>query len=102
MTWKPRDRTKQENLVGEILTSLGVRYNSQVQTGPYTLDFVCYDNMVVIEADGIYGHLKKQDEKRDKYLLESGFSDVWHIRETTKSGIRKILEQKFKEEQCRE
>ena len=50
----PRDYTKQEELIAEELSTLGLRYDQQVDVYPYTVDFFVSDVGLIIEADGIY------------------------------------------------
>ena len=64
----PRDYTKQEQLIAEELSECGLRYEQQVDVHPYTVDFFVSEIGLIIEADGIYGHLRKRDTKRDSDL----------------------------------
>ena len=70
MNLPPRDFTKQENLIAECLDEFGIRYEQQLEFFPYIVDFFVAELEMVIEADGIYGHLQKKDKKRDEYLLK--------------------------------
>ena len=45
----------------------------------------------MIEADGVYGHLRKADRKRDSELMSLGVKDIFHIRDTTKPKILDTL-----------
>ena len=45
----------------------------------------------MIEADGVYGHLRKADRKRDSELMSFGVKDIFHIRDTTKPQILDTL-----------
>jgi len=83
----PRDFTVQENYVAEILTELGLRYEQQYSIGSRTVDFYLPEMNSVIEADGVYGHLRKADRQRDAELMSLGVKDIFHIRNTTKSTI---------------
>ena len=58
---KPTDYTKQENIIAECLSTFGMRYDQQYDFYPYTVDFFIADIRMVIEADGVYGHLRKRD-----------------------------------------
>ena len=47
---------------------------------------------MVIEADGIYGHQRKRDIKRDKYLQTlPGVEYIVRVKENTKQGIEELL-----------
>ena len=49
----------------------------------YTADFYIPEIQMVIEADGIYGHLKKRDVKRDADIMRIyGVENILHIKET--------------------
>jgi len=90
--FKPRDYTAQENIIAKCLSEFGIRYEQQYECYPYTVDFLIADIQMVIEADGVYGHLRKRDIKRDKELINTdGIKYVLHIQETTKEEIKKIL-----------
>ena len=65
MRFLPRDYTIQENLIAEELSTLGLRYDQQVEVYPYTVDFFVPELGMIIEADGVYGHLRKRDVQRD-------------------------------------
>lgn len=88
---KPRDFTVQENNIAEILSDLGLRYEQQYSIGSRTVDFYLHEMNSVIEADGVYGHLRKADRKRDAELLSLGICDIYHIRDVTKPNIRTTL-----------
>jgi len=88
----PRDFTKQENIIAECLSDLGLRYTEQYEIYPYTADFYIPELRMIIEADGTYGHFKKRDLKRDAKLQE--YNDVeyiLHIKEDTRKAIKEIL-----------
>ena len=88
----PRDYTKQENLIADQLSELGLRYDQQVPINQYTADFFVPELGLVIEADGIYGHLRKRDAFRDSEIMRVfGIENVLHIREDTKEGVRETL-----------
>ena len=66
----PSDFTKQEKIIAEVLSDYGLRYKEQENIGKYYADFFVPELNTVIEADGIYGHLKKADAKRDKEIID--------------------------------
>jgi very-short-patch-repair endonuclease len=64
----------------------------QASFPPYTVDFLIPELNMVIEADGIYGHLLTKDRIRDRKLIESGeILIVLNCKETTKSKIKDFL-----------
>lgn len=83
----PRDYTQQEKLVEQCLQVTGLRYDNQVEFGKYTVDFYIDEIKTVVEADGVYGHLRKRDRKRDNELYESGVKHIIHIKEKTHQRI---------------
>ena len=89
---RPKDYTRQENIIAECLSEFGIRYEQQYLFDPYIVDFWISDIKTVIEADGIYGHLRKRDVKRDQDLVNFGdIQYILHIKETTKKEIKEIL-----------
>ena len=88
---KPRDFTVQENHIAEILSDLGLRYEQQYSIGSRTVDFYLHEMNSGIEADGVYGHLRKADRKRDSELVSLGISNIYHIRDLTKPDILETL-----------
>ena len=71
MNLLPKDYTKQEDLIALALDDLGMRYDQQYIIRPYTLDFYLPEIKMCIEADGIYGHSRKRDVKRDLALIQT-------------------------------
>ena len=62
-------------------------YQYQMDIGQYTVDFYLPELEVIVEADGVFGHLKKRDKQRDSMLAAMGYQKVWHLKETTISGL---------------
>ena len=97
MRYLPKDSTTQEQLIADELSELGLRYDQQVDVYPYTVDFFVPELGLVIEADGIYGHLRKRDIKRDGDLMRIfGIENVLHIKDSTKEGVKDTLCQVLK------
>jgi very-short-patch-repair endonuclease len=71
MNLLPKDYTKQEDLIALALDEFGIRYDQQYMIRPYTLDFYLPEIKMCIEADGIYGHSRKRDVKRDLALIQT-------------------------------
>ena len=69
MNLPPRDFTEQELLIAQCLGDFGLRYDEQVYYHPYTVDFYIPEIKMVVEADGVYGHFKQRDVKRDMELM---------------------------------
>ena len=92
MNLPPRDFTKQENIIAECLSDLGLRYTEQYDLYPYTVDFYIPELNMVVEADGTYGHLKKRDLKRDVNLYKYDEVEyILHIKENTAKDIKEFL-----------
>mgnify|MGYP003651962337 FL=1 len=92
MNLPPKDYTKQENIIADCLSEIGLRYVEQYDFFPYTVDFFVPELNMVIEADGVMGHLKKRDAKRDMFLsTHHEVEYVLHINETTKKRIKDTL-----------
>ena len=88
----PRDYTKQENLIADVLSELGLRYDQQVPVNQYMLDFFVPEIGLVIEADGVYGHLRNRDMRRDSEIMRVfGVSNILHIKDNTKKGVQDTL-----------
>ena len=88
----PRDYTKQENVIAQVLSELGLRYDTQVSVSKYVADFFVPELGMIIEADGVYGHLKKRDIRRDADLMRIyGIKNILHIKENSKTGVRDTL-----------
>lgn len=92
MNIHPTDYTKQENIIAECLSELGFRFEQQTHFGNYQVDFWIPELCLVIEADGVYGHFKKRDLIRDRFLLgEPEIDNVFHIKVQTKTEIQEEL-----------
>ena len=97
MRYLPKDYTTQEQLIADELSELGLRYDQQVDVYPYTIDFFVPELGLVIEADGIYWHLRKRDIKRDGDLMRIlGIESILHIKDSTKEGVKDTLCQVLK------
>ncbi len=58
-------RSSLELVTGNLLDSMGIRYQEQVAIGPYVLDFILPDHGVVIEVQGEYWHARPKAERAD-------------------------------------
>ena len=96
MNLPPRDYTDQENLIADCLSKFGMRYDQQVYYHPYIVDFYIPEIKMVVEADGVYGHLGKRDRKRDgDLLLMDDIEYIIHIKETTLEKIKAKLKKRI-------
>ena len=90
----PKDFTKQEKIIADCLSKLGLRFTEQFNILTYTVDFWVAELSMVIEADGPIGHLRKADAKRDAALLsnfEVGIDHILHITGITHEAIMEEL-----------
>ena len=51
----------------------GVRFRRQEPVGSYIADFLSYDLMLIIEADGEHHIGSQHDLRRDEFLMARGF-----------------------------
>ena len=92
MNIRPTEYTKQENIIAACLSELGFRFEQQTQFGSYQVDFWIPELKLVIEADGVYGHLKKRDIRRDTFLMnEPEIENIFHIKVQTKFNIQEEI-----------
>ena len=92
MNLPPKDFTPQEHIIGKVLDDFGIRYDQGNFFMRYVVDFWIPDIGMVIEADGIYGHLKKRDVQRDMVLMQHpSIKYVLHVKETTYNTIKETL-----------
>ena len=88
----PRDYTKQEMVIADVLSDMGFRYDTQVHISKYIADFFIPELGMIVEADGVYGHLKKRDVRRDADLMRIyGVENILHIKENSKTGVQDTL-----------
>jgi very-short-patch-repair endonuclease len=72
----------------------GVKFRRQVSIGPYIADFVCYDERLVIEADGGQHNESKTDNLRDAWFAANGFRVLRFLeqRDSEKCGRRRCCD----------
>ena len=70
--------TKEQLLVSKWLTEIGLEHSLEEEFSPYWADIYIHDIRLAIELDGAF-HLKKQDAKRDAYLLEEYKVSTWRV-----------------------
>ena len=96
MNLRPKDYTAQEIHIQHLLDDFGLRCETQYSFIQYIVDFWVKEIGLVIEADGVYGHLSKRDEERDKdLLLMEDIEYIIHIKETTLGKIKEALWQEL-------
>lgn len=92
MNLPPKDNTPQEKIIEKILDEFGLRYDAQHFLVQYIVDFWIPEINMIIEADGIYGHYKKRDVKRDMDLMALPMVEhILHIKEITYESIKETL-----------
>ena len=93
----PKDFTNQENILADILSELGIRYERQYQVGKYILDFFLPEpEQICIEADGpTLNHYGKKAKKRDQDLLDMGVLKVIHLKSQTRQRLKDELLEKL-------
>ena len=75
------------------MSKLGLRFTEQFNISKYTVDFWIPELSMVIEADGMMGHLRKADAKRDAELLEDTEVEVEHILHISSTSHEPIMEE---------
>ena len=61
----------------------GLKFRRQEPTGPYIVDYVCYEARLIVEVDGGQhaGQTADQDQRRDAWLAGQGFRVLrfWNV-----------------------
>jgi len=70
--------TKEQLLVSKWLTEVGLEHSLEEAFSPYWADVYIHDIKLAIELDGAF-HLKKQDAKRDAYILKEHKVSTWRV-----------------------
>ncbi|MES5096730.1 DUF559 domain-containing protein [Agrobacterium sp. BA1120] len=71
-----KNATLAENMLWQALRDgklEGFKFRRQVPLHNVIVDFVCFENKLIIEVDGSQHAESKADEKRDAFLRENGF-----------------------------
>ena len=77
----PWANTRIEIIMQELLTELGIEFETQKRFGRYQVDIYIPSCQLVIECDGEYWHRFENPRKRsrrDSYIRRQGFS-LWHF-----------------------
>ena len=96
-----KDSTDTEKLLWRYLRAKqisGLKFRRQEPIGKYIVDFVCFENRVLIECDGGQHMLQKdKDDQRDRWFIKQGFRVLrfWdnEILQQTKDVLKKIYEE---------
>ena len=92
MNLPPKDFTPQENAIATVLDEFGLRYDTQHFFVQYIADFWVPEIGMIIEADGVYGHLQKRDKLRDLDLMQYPSVEwILHIVSKTKQDIEEEI-----------
>ena len=51
----------------------GLKFKRQMQLGPYIVDFVCFDEKLIVEVDGSQHAESQKDVQRDAYFVKAGY-----------------------------
>ena len=73
------DATKAENMLWQALRNRqleGMKFKRQVPLDGYILDFVCFDERLIIEVDGGQHSDSTADMRRDGYFESQGFRTI--------------------------
>jgi very-short-patch-repair endonuclease len=54
----------------------GVKFKRQAPIGPYVVDFICFEDKLIIEVDGGQHSENEADRRRDKWLRSEGYRVV--------------------------
>ena len=67
--------TEAEKHLWQALRSkgLGAKFRRQAIIGPYIVDFVCFENRLVVEVDGGQHCLNQNDSVRDEWFSKQNF-----------------------------
>lgn len=72
----------------------GYKFRHQSPIGPYVVDFVCFEKMLVIEVDGGQHQVQKAyDEKRTHYLEKQGFQVLRYWNHQVLTELDVVLEE---------
>ena len=92
-----RNQTAAERVVWGMLRAGrldGLKFKRQIQLGPYIVDFVCFDEKLIVEVDGSQHAESESDARRDAYFTEAGYRTlrVWNRDAmTNREGLAKAI-----------
>jgi very-short-patch-repair endonuclease len=71
----------------------GYKFRRQHPIGPYIVDFICIESMLIIEVDGgQHDESKCYDFKRDKWLEKKGFRVLRFWNNEVLTSIENVIE----------
>jgi very-short-patch-repair endonuclease len=70
----------------------GLKFRRQQPIDHYIVDFVCFENRLIIEIDGGQHAENEKDLERDKYLAENGFKVLRFWNNEVFTNIEGVLE----------
>ncbi len=71
----------------------GAKFRRQQPVGSYIVDFVCFENQIIIEVDGGQHTIEKdKDNERDGWLKEQGFKVLRFWNNEVLINIEGVLE----------
>ena len=71
---------------------LGVKFRRQQPVGRYIVDFICFEEQIIIEVDGGQHSQNKEDEIRDKWFMAKGFKVLRFWNNDVLRNIRGVVE----------
>ncbi|OHD63503.1 MAG: hypothetical protein A2176_11380 [Spirochaetes bacterium RBG_13_51_14] len=94
-----KNQTKEERKLWRYLKSKqiqGLKFRRQQPIGSYIVDFVCFENKLVVELDGSQ-HIedKENDIGRDNWLKSQGFSIIRFWNNEVMNNIDGVLAEIF-------
>ena len=69
----------------------GLKFRRQQAIDNYIVDFVCFENRLVIEIDGGQ-HSEEKDKERDSYLKKQGFRVIRFWNNEVLNNVQGVLE----------
>jgi len=75
----------------------GLKFRRQAQIGNYIVDFVCFENKLVIEVDGGQHASKLNDKERERWLKKRGFKVIRFWNNDVLKDIESVLRSVWEE-----
>jgi len=59
----------------------GLKFRRQVPVGPFIADFLCVEDMLIVEVDGSQHFENRRDLRRDEWLRRHGYAvlRIWNV-----------------------
>lgn len=73
-----------------------LKFRRQQPIGRYIVDFVCFEQLIVIEVDGGQHAENNKDKTRDKWLNDQGFKVLRFWNNDVLENIEGVLESLYK------